>query len=148
MIERAHAIARNRVSFGGVYLGGTALPSQNAHGWRSNAGFLMAKFWPLGLLDLVFHAGTQGGSAHVWLPVSLWNIWWTWWDSNSRPLPCHLRNINHLRTFWCKTKDLAVGDLDSIGLHGRRFRRFGLHADSSTTWRAAGHARDRFQARL
>lgn len=27
----------------------------------------------------------------------------------------HLRNINHLRTVWRKTKDLARGDVDSGG---------------------------------
>jgi hypothetical protein len=26
-------------------------------------------------------------------------IWWTWSGSNRRPLPCHLRNINHMQTF-------------------------------------------------
>jgi len=40
--------------------------------------------------------------------------WWTWRDSNSRPLPCHLRNINHLQTAALKTKDLAGGGVDAI----------------------------------
>src|ERR1035437_854880 len=56
--------------------------------------------------------------------------WWTWTGSNRRPLPCHLRNINHLRTLPPETKDLAHGDLDAGGRHGAAFRASGLHADS------------------
>src|SRR5450759_3393731 len=41
----------------------------------------------------------------------------------SRPLPCHLRNINHLRTLPPETKDLAHGDLDAGGRHGAILRR-------------------------
>jgi hypothetical protein len=50
----------------------------------------------------------------------------------SRPLPCHLGNINHLKTFWLETKDLARGGLDAGGRHGRPSSRSGLHADSET----------------
>src|ERR1035437_7009878 len=59
--------------------------------------------------------------------------WWTWTGSNRRPLPCHLRNINHLRTLSPETKDLAHGDLDAGGRHGATFGRLdstrtpGLH---------------------
>src|ERR1019366_8264443 len=67
--------------------------------------------------------------------------WWTWTGSNRRPLPCHLRNINHLRTLPPETKDLAHGDLDAGGRHGATFggldstRTPGLHTRNGT-WRA------------
>src|ERR1039457_3543684 len=43
--------------------------------------------------------------------------WWTWTGSNRRPLPCHLRNINHLQPFPPETKHLARGPVDSGGRH-------------------------------
>src|ERR1017187_1069418 len=45
-------------------------------------------------------------------------FWWTWSGSNRRPLPCHLRNISHLRTVPPETEDLAKGDVDAGGRHG------------------------------
>jgi predicted lysophospholipase L1 biosynthesis ABC-type transport system permease subunit len=50
-----------------------------------------------------------------------------------RPLPCHLRNINHLQTLLRRTKDLAREKLDAGGRHGATFGRLdsartpGLH---------------------
>src|ERR1035437_4480522 len=55
--------------------------------------------------------------------------WWTWTGSNRRPLPCHLRNINHLQGFPPETKDLARCDLDAGGRHGAPF----WHLDSTRT---------------
>src|ERR1035438_3626595 len=76
-------------------------------------------------------------------------FWWTWSGSNRRPLPCHLRNINHLRAFPPETKDLARGLVDSGGRHGAAFGRLdstwtpGLHARNGTlralTRAVAGH---------
>src|ERR1035441_6367296 len=66
-------------------------------------------------------------------------FWWSWSGSNRRPLPCHLRNINHLQAFPPETKDLARGLVDSGGRHGAAF--WGL--DSARTpglhkWLARG----------
>ena len=65
-------------------------------------------------------------------------FWWTWSGSNRRPLPCHLRNINHLQTLPAKTKDLEQHDLDAGGRHGATLGRLdstrtpGLHARNGT----------------
>ncbi len=48
-------------------------------------------------------------------------FWWTWTGSNRRPLPCHLRYINHLQPVSPKTKDLAHSDLDAGGRHEAPF---------------------------
>ena len=65
--------------------------------------------------------------------------------SNSRPLPCNLRNINHRRANLQKKKDLAHGPLDAGGRHGANFWRL----DSTRTprlrtrngtWRAFARA--------
>src|ERR1035437_5217241 len=89
-----------------------------------------------------------------WTPTTSWLVvglrvfetfWWTWTGSNRRPLPCHLRNINHLQRFPPETKDLARGDLDAGGRHGAVFGRLdstrtpGLHTGN---WHVACfHAR-------
>src|ERR1039458_2509073 len=63
-------------------------------------------------------------------------FWWTWSGSNRRPLPCHLRNINHLQTLPPETKDLARCLVDAGGRHGTPFG----HLDS--TWTPGLHARN------
>ncbi len=55
--------------------------------------------------------------------------WWTWTGSNRRPLPCHLRNINHLQASLAKTKDLAARIWTPFGRQERHF--YGL--DSTRT---------------
>jgi hypothetical protein len=74
----------------------------------------------------------------------IWDVWWTWSGSNRRPLPCHLRNINHLQAGTPETQDLAQADLDAGGRHGRGFHNLestrtpGLHARG---WHAACFSR-------
>ena len=72
-------------------------------------------------------------------------LWWTWTGSNRRPLPCHLRNINHLRTLSLETKDLTRGDLDASGRPGATFGRLDstvLPASVCGEDRRAGRARE------
>ena len=57
-------------------------------------------------------------------------FWWTWSGSNRRPLPCHLRNINHLQAIPPETKNLERGLVDAGGRHKAAFRASGLHPDS------------------
>jgi hypothetical protein len=48
-------------------------------------------------------------------------FWWTWTGSNRRPLPCHLRNINHLQAGTPETQDLAKRGVEAGGRHGAAF---------------------------
>ena len=80
------------------------------------AAHVSSGVWPpVGLQRM--HSGLAGG-----LQVFK-GFWWTWSGSNRRPLPCHLRNINRLRTLPPETKDLARGLVDSGGRHGVVLRR-------------------------